>query len=77
LEDIQKLKVDVKIVSDHPYPWHSGTETASGGSYQNSNRSGGAHKSRKSDASKQNKTLVLTVFFKINKYNIRKVFFIK
>jgi hypothetical protein len=26
LEDIQKLiKVDVKIVSDHPYPWHSGS----------------------------------------------------
>jgi ATP-dependent RNA helicase RhlE len=33
-KDIQKLiKVDVKIVSDHPYPWHSGSpETASGGS---------------------------------------------
>jgi hypothetical protein len=31
LKDIQKLiKVDVKIVSDHPYPWHP--ETASGGS---------------------------------------------
>jgi ATP-dependent RNA helicase RhlE len=58
LKDIQKLiKVDVKIVSDHPYPWHSGPETASGGSTKpkNSNRSGGAHKSRKSDASKQNK----------------------
>jgi hypothetical protein len=56
LEDIQKLiKVDVKIVSDHPYPWHSGSpETASGGSTKpkNSNRSGGAHKSRKSDFSK-------------------------
>jgi ATP-dependent RNA helicase RhlE len=52
------IKVDVKIVSDHPYPWHSGSpETASGGSTKpkNSNRSGGAHKSRKSDASKQNK----------------------
>jgi ATP-dependent RNA helicase RhlE len=24
-----KIKVDVKIVSDHPYPWHSGSpETA-------------------------------------------------
>jgi hypothetical protein len=23
LEDIE-IKVDVKIVSDHPYPWHSG-----------------------------------------------------
>jgi ATP-dependent RNA helicase RhlE len=58
-KDIQKLiKVDVKTVSDHPYPWHSGTpETAPGGSTKpkNSNRSAGAHKSRKSDASKQNK----------------------
>jgi len=58
-KDIQKLiQVDVKIVSDHPYPWHSGNpETAAGGSTKpnNSNRSGGAHKSRKSGASKQNK----------------------
>jgi ATP-dependent RNA helicase RhlE len=57
-KDIQKLiKVDVKIVSDHPYPWHSGSpETAPGSATQsNSNRSGGAHKSRKSEVSKQNK----------------------
>jgi ATP-dependent RNA helicase RhlE len=57
-KDIQKLiKVDVKIVSDHPYPWHSGSpETAPGNATQsNSNRSGGAHKSRKSEVSKQNK----------------------
>ena len=56
-KDIQKLtKVDVKIVSDHPYSWHSGNpETASGAKQNNSNRSGGAHKSRKSDVSKQNK----------------------
>jgi ATP-dependent RNA helicase RhlE len=58
-KDIQKLiKVDVKTVNDHPYPWHSGSpETAPGGSTKpkNSNRSGAAHKSRKSDASKQNK----------------------
>lgn len=58
-KDIQKLiKVDVKIVSDHPYPWHSGNpETAPGGSTKpnNSNRSGDAHKSRKSVVSKQNK----------------------
>ena len=58
-KDIQKLiKVDVKIISDHPYPWHSGNpETAPGGSTaaKNSNRSGGAHKSRKSATSKQNK----------------------
>ena len=58
-KDIQKLiKVEVKTISDHPYPWHSGSpETAPGGSTKsnNSNRSGGAHKSRKSGASKQNK----------------------
>ncbi|WP_269224938.1 DEAD/DEAH box helicase [Flavobacterium eburneipallidum] len=58
-KDIQKLiKVDVKIVSDHPYPWHSGNpETATGGSTKpnNSNRSGEKQKSRKSNASKQNK----------------------
>jgi ATP-dependent RNA helicase RhlE len=56
-KDIQKLiKVDVKTVSDHPYPWHAGSPTASGTAKpKNSNRSGGAHKSRKSDASKQNK----------------------
>ena len=58
-KDIQKLiKVDVKTVNDHPYPWHSGSpETAPGASTKpkNSNRSGGAHKSRKSNASKQNK----------------------
>ncbi len=56
-KDIQKLiKVDVKIVSDHPYPWHSGSpETAPGPAQKNSNRSGGAHKSRKSEVSKQNK----------------------
>jgi ATP-dependent RNA helicase RhlE len=56
-KDIQKLiKVDVKIVSDHPYPWHSGSpETAPSYSQKNSNRSAGAHKSRKSNASKQNK----------------------
>ncbi|HLF51458.1 DEAD/DEAH box helicase [Flavobacterium sp.] len=56
-KDIQKLiKVDVKTVSEHPYPWHSGApETAPSGTPKNSNRSGGAHKSRKSDASKQNK----------------------
>ncbi|HEY6142374.1 MAG TPA: DEAD/DEAH box helicase [Flavobacterium sp.] len=58
-KDIQKLiKVDVKTISDHPYPWHSGSpETAPGGSTKpnNSNRSGEGHKSRKSNASKQNK----------------------
>jgi hypothetical protein len=42
LERYSKLiKVDVKTVSDHPYPWHSGSpETAPGGSTKpkNSNR---------------------------------------
>ena len=55
-KDIQKLiKVDVKTISDHPYPWHSGNHTAISDKPNNSNRSGGAHKSRKSNASKQNK----------------------
>jgi len=54
-KDIQKLiKVDVKTIEDHPYPWHSGSPT-NDNPPQNSNRSGGAHKSRKSNASKQNK----------------------
>lgn len=56
-KDIQKLiKVDVQTVSDHPYPWHSGSpDAATQPTQKNSNRSGGAHKSRKSNASKQNK----------------------
>ena len=58
-KDIQKLiKVDVETVSDHPYPWHAGSpdaETVAATPEKNSNRSGGAHKSRKSAQSKQNK----------------------
>jgi ATP-dependent RNA helicase RhlE len=55
-KDIQKLiKVNVQTVSDHPYPWHSGSPGTAPAAQKNSNRSGGAHKSRKSDASKQNK----------------------
>jgi ATP-dependent RNA helicase RhlE len=55
-KDIQKLiKVDVQTVSDHPYPWHSGSPEGATATQKNSNRSGGAHKSRKSSASKQNK----------------------
>jgi ATP-dependent RNA helicase RhlE len=55
-KDIQKLiKVDVKTITDHPYPWHSGSPDAIIEKPKNSNRSGGAHKSRKSNASKQNK----------------------
>jgi ATP-dependent RNA helicase RhlE len=71
LEDIQKLIKVVKIVSDHPYPWHSGSpETASGGStkQKNSNRSGGAHKSESQTPQSKIKTLVLTVFLKLMKY---------
>ena len=53
-KDIKKLiKVDVTEVKDHPYPWGSAAESEKPQS--NSNRSGGAHKSRKSDASKKNK----------------------
>lgn len=56
-KDIQKLiKVEVKTITDHPYPWHSGTpEATPEAKPKNSNRSDGAHKSRKSNASKQNK----------------------
>ncbi|MES2544350.1 MAG: DEAD/DEAH box helicase [Bacteroidota bacterium] len=55
-KDIQKLiKVDVQTISDHPYPWHSGSAEAEAKPQSNSNRSGGAHKSRKSEVSKQNK----------------------
>jgi ATP-dependent RNA helicase RhlE len=54
-KDIQKLiKVEVKTITDHPYPWHSGSPEKAE-PQQNSNRSGAAHKSRKSNASKQNK----------------------
>ena len=57
-KDIQKLiKVDVETISDHPYPWHAGSpdEEVAAAPEKNSNRSGGAHKSRKSAQSKQNK----------------------
>jgi ATP-dependent RNA helicase RhlE len=54
-KDIQKLiKVDVKTITEHPYPWKEGTP-ASTEPQKNSNRSGEANKSRKSTASKQNK----------------------
>lgn len=55
-KDIQRLiKVDVKTISDHPYPWHAGSPDKTEAKPKNSNRSGAAHKSRKSSASKQNK----------------------
>jgi ATP-dependent RNA helicase RhlE len=56
-KDIQKLiKVDVKTIADHPYPWHSGShEAEKPAPAKNSNRSGEANKSRKSTNSKQNK----------------------
>jgi len=55
-KDIMKLiKVDVQTISDHPYPWHAGSPTEAPAPVNNSNRSGGAHKSRKSTQSKQNK----------------------
>ena len=53
-KDIKKLiKVDVAEIKDHPYPWNANPDSDKPQS--NSNRSGGAHKSRKSDASKKNK----------------------
>jgi ATP-dependent RNA helicase RhlE len=55
-KDILKLiKVDVKTISDHPYPWHSGSPEAATKIQKNSNRSREANKSRKSSNSKQNK----------------------
>jgi len=55
-KDIMKLiKVEVQTISDHPYPWHAGSPTEAPAPVNNSNRSGGAHKSRKSTQSKQNK----------------------
>ncbi len=53
-KDIKKLiKVDVTEIKDHPYPWSPNPDSEK--SQGNSNRSGGAHKSRKSEASKKNK----------------------
>lgn len=55
-KDIQKLiKVDVTTITDHPYKWHLGSPDTIAEKPKHSNRSGGAHKSRKSIASKQNK----------------------
>ncbi|AWG26206.1 DEAD/DEAH box helicase [Flavobacterium kingsejongi] len=57
--DIQKLiKVNVKTIEDHPYPWAEGSGGGSATTEKkqgNSNRGGERTKSRKSDASKQNK----------------------
>ncbi|WP_298154880.1 DEAD/DEAH box helicase [Flavobacterium sp.] len=57
-KDIIKLiKVDVKTISDHPYPWHAGApEEMEAKPAANSNRGGERNKnSRKSAGSKQNK----------------------
>lgn len=55
-KDIQKLiKVDVKTISEHPYPWHAGSPDVATKPQSNSNRSGEKVKSRKSASSKQNK----------------------
>jgi len=56
-KDIQKLiKVEVKTIKDHPYPWHSGSpDSAADAKPKNSNRSGQSNKSRKSSGSKKNK----------------------
>ena len=55
--DIKKLiKVDVNVISDHPYPWQTGTSPDVVKEVpKNSNRSGEKFNSRKSEASKQNK----------------------
>ncbi|WP_306350286.1 DEAD/DEAH box helicase [Flavobacterium sp. '19STA2R22 D10 B1'] len=56
-KDIEKLiKVKVTTVEDHPFPWTGGESSpAAATAPKNSNRSKGAHKSRKSDNAKKNK----------------------
>lgn len=56
-KDIEKLiKVKVTTVEDHPFPWIGGESSpAAATAPKNSNRSKGAHKSRKSDNAKKNK----------------------
>lgn len=56
-KDIQRLiKVDVKTITDHPYPWHSGNPgSVAEAKPKTNNRSGKSNKSRKSDAAKKNK----------------------
>jgi ATP-dependent RNA helicase RhlE len=58
-KDIMRLiKVDVKEIKDHPYPWTGAADEAEAKPQPNSNRSGGHHnknKSRKSDNAKKNK----------------------
>ncbi len=55
-KDIKKLiKVDVKEVEDHPYPWQGGDSPTAAQPQKNSNRSGEKTKSRKSAGSIQNK----------------------
>lgn len=54
-KDIQKLiKVDVEVIKDHPFQWQDGSPDENTPK-KSSNRSGEAHNSRKSAASKQNK----------------------
>ena len=54
-KDIKKLiKINVAEITDHPFPWSGKTEEPEAPK-SNSNRSGDAHKSRKSTTSKQNK----------------------
>ncbi len=56
-KDIQRLiRVDVKTITEHPYPWH--TDRPDGSlekTTPSTNRSGKNQKSRKSNASKKNK----------------------
>jgi ATP-dependent RNA helicase RhlE len=55
-KDIKKLiKVDVTVIDEHPYPWQAGSPVVEAKPQSNSNRSGEKFKSRKSEASKQNK----------------------
>lgn len=55
-KDIKKLiKVDVKEITDHPYPWQGGEVKADPPAPQNQGQKQGQNKSRKSQNSKRNK----------------------
>jgi hypothetical protein len=54
----KKIKVDVKIVSDHPYGWHSGPEQPRSKTKQ-LNRSGAAHNQENQKFLNKTKALVL------------------
>jgi hypothetical protein len=83
LEDIQKLiKVDVKIVSDHPYPWHSGSRKQHRRIYKTKKiqTEWRTHKSESQTPQSKIKNAGTNRFLKLTKYlsyKIGRYFFIK